>query len=124
MKKLLISLFIILFSLAGCSKEVASINADKKTIELPIDLAKEEKIQVEVDNGHQPWRLEPLDVAYTALTTIDEKVDYKNCRLITKENTETTVECKNENKYHVFLKRLVRPNGIWTAVSVEVLRRE
>jgi hypothetical protein len=95
---------------------------DKTKIELTIDLAEEKKIQVEVDNGHQPWRLEAVDVAYTAIVNIDKKVNYKNCRLMAEEDTEAKVECKNENNYHVLLKRLVRPNGIWTAVSVEVLR--
>lgn len=122
MNKLILGLFIILFSLINCSREGASINAmtDKAKIDLTIDLAEEKKIQAEVDNGHQPWRLDAVDVAYTALVNIDKKVDYKNCHLIAKENSEAKVECKNENNYHVLLKRLVRPNGIWTAVLIEV----
>lgn len=123
MNNLFLVLFIILFSLISCSREGVSINATTKEtkIDLPIDLAEEKKIQAEVDTGHQPWRLEAVDVAYTALVNIDKRIDYKNCHIIVEENSEAKVECKNENNYHILLKRLVRSNGIWTAVLIEVL---
>ncbi len=125
MNKVLLSLYVVLFLLLSCSKEGESINdmVDKNKIEVTVNLTEEKKIQVEVDSGHQPWRLEPIDVAYSVLVDIDNKVDFKNCHLIEEGKTDAKVECINDKNYHVSLKRLVRSDGIWTAVLIEILRK-
>jgi hypothetical protein len=100
-------------------------NIDKKQIiDLEINLDKEKKLQNEVDNGHQPWRLEPIDVAGAALIEIDKSVDISNCVLISSMEQDAKVKCKGKNTYFVNLKRLTKPFGIWTAMSITVAERE
>jgi hypothetical protein len=123
MNKEIIFLAVICISIINCSRNVESINNDlkeKKKIELKIDLENEKILQNEVDEGHQPWRLEPIDVAYAALSTIDKQIHYENCHLINEKINEAEVNCRNTKNYFVYLKKLVRPNGIWTAILVEM----
>src|SRR5271169_2540282 len=64
---------------------VAECQNDKLTnkIIMKIKLDKEKQLQTEVDKGHQPWRLEPVDVAYAAVASIDNNVKHKKCQLVT-----------------------------------------
>lgn len=88
-------------------------------ISLTIDSDTEQKIQTEVDKGHQPWRLEPIDVAHAALLLIDQHTNYNNCKLSSETDREAIVECSNEGYYLIYLKRMIRPGGIWTAIEIE-----
>jgi hypothetical protein len=75
-----------------------------------------------VDNGHQPWRLNPIDVAYSELALLDNKLVYASCRLLDAKKREATVLCNNaaEKKYTVQMKKLVKfKNGIWTVLKIE-----
>lgn len=92
----------------------------KKIIELEVDIEEQRKLQAEVDSGHQPWRLEPVEVAFAGLSNLDKNIYYENCYLITKMNNEAKVKCKGAKHYIIYLKRMVRPNGIWTAISIEI----
>ncbi len=88
-------------------------------IVISVDLNKEKELQAEVDNGHQPWRLEPIDVAHAALVAGTAKdVKYSDCRLKSQIDSEAIVLCKNKKIYSVRLKRLIRNNGIWTATEI------
>lgn len=98
----------------------SQITTNNQVIKLTVDLNKEKELQQEVDKGHQPWRLEPLDVAYATIPTTDKKVAYKNCTLEFEANNEAVVKCKGEKMYVVYLKQLVRKHGIWTAVQIEI----
>ena len=136
MNKILIALCIISSLIISCSprgknseKSADSIinkSAESQTtinnqvIKLAVDLKKEKELQQEVDKGHQPWRLEPIDVAYATTPTTDKKVAYENCTLISETSNESVVKCKGEKMYVVYLKRLVREHGIWTAVQIEI----
>lgn len=134
MKKIFIFLLIIIVLTIYFSKNVKSLERQyyslnepnatygktKKTIDLKVDLDEQKKLQTEVDNGHQPWRLEPVDVAFAALVTIDKNIDYSNCQLNTAKNIEAEVICKGTKKYRVYLRRMVKPNGIWTATVIEL----
>jgi hypothetical protein len=96
----------------------------KRLINLKVDFEKEKEIQLQVDNGHQPWRLEASDVAYVAVrTNVDKSINYKNCSLKSETSNEAKVLCKGASDYLVNLKRLIRPDrpdGIWTAISIEI----
>lgn len=89
-------------------------------IKLDVNLKEQQQIQAAVDNGHQPWRLSPVDVAHAAISTLDKNVEYDSCRILSETGKEARVECRAGKMYYIIqLKRLVRPNGIWTAVSIE-----
>jgi hypothetical protein len=103
-------------------KSISNDHKTKKTIKLNVDLEEQKKLQAEVDNGHQPWRLEPVDVAFKELFTIDRNIDYKKCRTDIIENSEAVVTCKSARKYYVNLKKMIRSDGIWTAISVTIER--
>ncbi len=115
-----------LFREEGSKDVITNKSAEHRTstnnqvIKLAVDLKKEKELQQEVDKGHQPWRLEPLDVAYATIPTTDKKVAYENCTLESETSNEAVVKCEGEKMYVVSLKRLVREHGIWTAVQIEV----
>ena len=127
------------FSLfTGCSKrdtyatEKAVPSSDRlnseqsaypKRIQLSVSLEEEKKLQAQVDNGHQPWRLEPIDVAHaTLLSIVDKNIGYKSCGLITETGAEATVKCEGTKTYLVHLKRMVHREGIWTATEIEITK--
>jgi hypothetical protein len=91
-----------------------------KVIELKVSLDKERELQAEVDNGHQPWRLNPIDVAVATLLKIDKTIDIENCTLISSTEEDSKVKCDGTKSYFVNLKRLTKPFGIWTAVSIAI----
>jgi len=109
----------------GCAFEKENIIKTKynKKIELKIDLKEENTIQNEVDDGHQPWRLAAVDVAYEAIVSnIDNNALYENCKLVSETNNEATIKYSVKKEYLVIVKKIVRPNnvtGIWTAISIE-----
>ena len=135
----LIIILLILFSLfAGCSKRDtyatekavpssegsnSEQSAYPKRIQLSVSLEEEKKLQAQVDNGHQPWRLEPIDVAHaTLLSLVDKNIDYKKCALITQAESGAMVRCEGTKTYLVHLKRMVRREGIWTATEIEITK--
>lgn len=119
MKKYLFFLLLIL-SLLICVNNIALCESKikiKKIVKVDVDLEEQKRLQVEVDNGHQPWRLDPVNVAFASL--IDRNIKYENCNISSKSNSEAVVICKGTKNYLINLKRMVRPDGIWTAVSIE-----
>lgn len=91
-----------------------------KQIELHPNLAEQEELQAAVDRGHQPWRLEPVDVAIAALVDIEKNLKLSDCRLAYEDKSTARVDCKVSKDYSVLLRRIVKPNGIWMAVSVTI----
>lgn len=78
-------------------------------------------MQLEVDKGHQPWRLDPIAVAHAVLIAgIDNNIAYNNCQLISETDNEAQVKCKSNKNYIVGLKRLIQTKGIWTAAYIQV----
>ncbi len=118
----LFSLSVFFFIFIFCNSYLANSSSaeNSKKIVFAVDLEKEKQLQLEVDRGHQPWRLEPVDVAYAQLATIDKSIMYDRCQLISETNLEAVVSCKTTKRYVVHLKRLVRPKGIWTATNIQV----
>jgi len=93
----------------------------KSQITLPLDLEKEKQLQVEVDKGHQPWRLEPVEVAHAALiASLDVTFPIERCSLLSKTDHEAIVKCTDRKSFTVTLKQLTRPKSIWTATGIRI----
>jgi len=116
---IVVSLTISHSDVVGYDVLTAEYRGDK--IQIKINLEEEKRIQAAVDKGHQPWRLEPIDVAYVALTAaINEKIEYETCSLISETSKDAIVTCKSKKTFTVHLKRIVREKGIWTATVIEL----
>lgn len=125
MKKFLSILYImILLTSFGCfDQNTFAYNTDetKQKKEFNIDLEAERKVQSDVDKGHQPWRLDPVDVAYATIITMNSDLKYEKCHLASFDALTAQVVCTDtNNKYIILLKRLIKPKGIWTVMSLEI----
>ena len=130
MNKILIVLFVIISLITSCSRDKDSttnnpidsrISANSQIIKLKVNVEEEKELQQAVDNGHQPWRLDPISVAPVALMEIDKNIVDENCTLVSETDSEAVVNCKGARTYLVYLKRIVRKkNGIWTAIQIEI----
>jgi len=112
----------ILVNLISCcaNETINLVAANKGTlVNMKINIANEYEIQTKVDQGHQPWRLVPVDVAFSEVAS-DPKVTYESCSLVKQVSAEAKVKCKGTHVYFIQLKQLVKPNGIWTATSVQI----
>jgi len=101
------------------------INCKRQTnsIDLSINLEQERKIQMAVDKGHQPWRLDSVSVAVVALKSAGYKeIGDQNCENIFIKNGAAEVHCRGEYSYFIQLKKMVRLDGIWTAISINIFR--
>ncbi|BDH63470.1 hypothetical protein MTP04_36000 [Lysinibacillus sp. PLM2] len=108
----------------------------KPQVEIKFDVKIEENIQKSVDEGHSPWRLDPLFTTqvFTSLHLFPEGIigDYpieqENLKLIHSNNEIALVEVNDEdtNISMVYLKRLIRQEegGIWTVVGYDVLKNQ
>jgi hypothetical protein len=105
-----------------------------EVITLQVDLDREKEMQLSVDKGHQPWRLEADGVACSEIGQLhqDRKqqpdLDVRDCldkrKLEQQGETRAVVTFTTaDQEYRVFVERLVKPNGIWTPTKVEILRR-
>lgn len=91
-----------------------------RVVEIPVNLNEEKEIRGSVDQGHQPWRLDAVGVAHVALISINKEIKYEDCKLESaREPDATVIARKGKAIYQVYLKRLVRPDGIWTAIKIE-----
>ncbi len=92
-------------------------------IEIPVELKGEEEIQRAVEDGHQPWRLSPADVACASLAARQIKVKLSDCRLDEEDKDKAVASAQTQGTmYRVYLEQLVKPGGIWTARRIEVTR--
>lgn len=102
-------------------------------VEVPFNLEAEKNTQKSVDDGHSPWRLDPL---FTTQVFVSLKlfpdgisgnypVEYENLKLI-QSNDELAVVKVNDKDTpieFVYLKRLIRqdPSGIWTVIGYDTV---
>lgn len=95
--------------------------APAQVIKIPVRIKEEREIQKAVDDGHQPWRLLALDVAYSVLAAHKITVSQKECKLEKEEKVSAVASCnRGRSTYRVLLERLVRTDGIWTAKTIEI----
>jgi len=100
-------------------------------IKIPINLEIEKEAQKSVEEGHSPWKLDPVFVAQVFVSlqvspegiTGDYPIKDKELKIIQSSEKETIVEV-NSNKTNikkVYLKRLIKKDstGIWTVVGYD-----
>lgn len=100
-------------------------------IKIPINLEIEKEAQKSVEEGHSPWKLDPVFVAQVFVSlqvspegiTGDYPIKDKELKIIQSSEKETIVEV-NSNKTKikkVYLKRLIKQDstGIWTVVGYD-----
>lgn len=106
-------------------------NKIEPQIKIPINLEIEKEAQKSVDEGHSPWKLDPVFVAQVFVSlqvspggiTGDYPVKDNELKITQSSGAETIVEV-NSNKTNikkVYLKRLIRQDstGIWTVVGYD-----
>ena len=91
---------------------------------IPFTLDKELKLQKEAGEGHQPWRLNPIDVARAAVISYANKnIESNKCFMMTQKNDEATAQCNSLNvNYRVYLKKFFGKNSIWTATKIQIIK--
>ncbi|MBI5681823.1 MAG: hypothetical protein HZC45_01410 [Deltaproteobacteria bacterium] len=124
MKNIISIMVISLLFLSGCSKSeeaVAHIN-NVKVYKLNVSMDNEKKLQATVENGNQLWRRSAKDVAHAALINEGVNVKTENCQILSENNQESIVAVKDNKgiSYKVVLKKLITPDGIWTAVEIDI----
>jgi len=100
-------------------------------VEVPVNLKIEENSQKSVDEGHSPWRLDPVFVAQVFVSLKispegikgDYPIKYEELKILKENEKEAVVEVtvsKTPIK-RVYLKRLIRQDdtGIWTVVGYD-----
>ncbi|MNM78306.1 hypothetical protein D3C81_901990 [compost metagenome] len=100
-------------------------------IKIPFNLEIEKEAQKSVEEGHSPWKLDPVFVAQVFVSlqvspegiTGDYPIHDKELKIIQSSEKETIVEV-NSNKTKikkVYLKRLIKQDstGIWTVVGYD-----
>ncbi len=104
----------------------------KPQIEVKINLEVEKNSQKSVDEGHSPWKLDPIHTAqvFSSLHLFPEgiigdyPIEYENLKLIysNSEFSVVQVDDPDTNIHMVYLKRLIRQDetGIWTVVGYDL----
>lgn len=100
-------------------------------VKIPINLEIEKEAQKSVDEGHSPWKLDPVFVAQVFVSlqvspegiTGDYPIKDKELKIILSSGVETIVEV-NSNKTNIkkiYLKKLIKQDstGIWTVVGYD-----
>jgi Domain of unknown function (DUF4431) len=113
-----ICLIAIIFLLAAFSAAQAT---QTQIVQPRIDMEDLRKLQKSVDEGHQPWRLDPVGVACSEIGfPEDTRTCWRRSYVESPSDTEAIVTFAAASNYFVvYLRRLVRPDGIWTATRIE-----
>jgi len=102
-------------------------------VEVPYDLEKEKRDQQSVDEGHSPWRLDPLFTTQVFVSTQispggiegEYPIEEGNLKLLysTKDTAVVEVNDSDTSIKYVYLKRLVKqdPSGIWTVIGYDTI---
>ncbi len=100
-------------------------------IKADVDLTVEENEQKSVDEGHSPWKLDPVFVAqvYASLLVSPEgivgdyPIAYEDIKIIESDDAKAIAEIDSENTVakYIYLERLVRQDetGIWTVTGYD-----
>lgn len=148
MKKLMFAALCIAFSVYGCkgktepnagAKADVTASADagaegngswKKEVmnvkmELNVDLSEEKRLQEAADNGTQAWRKDAADVAHAALINQGINAKIEDCKIIEDHKYHLIVNAKcKDGDFKIHLKKLVKPDGIWTATEIDADRAD
>ncbi|EGW41781.1 hypothetical protein [Desulfosporosinus sp. OT] len=97
----------------------------KPQMELPVDLEIERYEQNQVNEGHEPWKLDPVQVTqdyiYNRVSSEDRKVISFKVIQKTEKVAIIAVTGENSSIKNVYLKRLVKQDdtGIWSIVGFD-----
>lgn len=91
-----------------------------KIQKLNVDMDTEKRYQDAADKGYQPWKRDAADVAEECLINTGTGAKKGECKILSEDasNAVVLVNTKDGN-FKVTLKRLVKPDGIWTATEIE-----
>lgn len=104
----------------------------KPQVKVPYDLTIEKNTQESVDEGHSPWRLDPIFTTQVFVSlhlfpegiTSDYPIEEENLTLLYQDDALAIVEVNDSdtNIIKVYLKRLIRQNdtGIWTVIGYDL----
>lgn len=106
----------------SAAKEAGDIG-EKQLVASNIVIQVEEKTKDGVEQGHQPWRLDPVAVAASYLNMVSADEIENNCKLETSDGQRAVVVCNKGKKYIVHLEKLFKPDGMWTVTSVEITEK-
>ena len=105
-----------------------------ETINLPVDIENERGLQRSVDEGHQPWRLDAAFVACSEIAGIisarqKAQPDLNACldeqRVQQASATLATVALATaDGEFIVRLRRVAKPDRIWTPMRIEIHPRQ
>ena len=92
----------------------------KKVMKLNIDMEHQAKAQSSADQGFQPWRNNAIDVAEESIISLGIGSTEGKSVVLSENKSDAVVRIEsNSGIYKVSLKRLVRPDGIWTSTRIE-----
>ncbi|GEM_PF-2329477 len=136
---LVISLCLLLFA---CTNDDPAVNdtagndnseqSEQPEVTVPVDIEEVKNNQQQVDNGHSPWQLDPLQVTQTFVSlqispsgvSSEFPVSIEDLSIIEETESDAVVEVNSDKTYitNVYLKRLIRQDetGIWTVVGYDV----
>jgi hypothetical protein len=111
--------------------DITASLVDKAQVKVPVDMEIAKADQQQVDGGHTPWQLDPLQVAMTFVNLQvspagivgEPKIPFKSLKEAANNGGECIVTVAEGPVKQVYLKRLVRqdPTGIWSVVGYDPL---
>lgn len=103
--------------------------AAEPKVKVPFDMEALRNAQTQVDGGHSPWQLDPLQVSLTFVNLQvtpggivgEPKVPYASFSLETSDGVYAVVKVSEGPTQRVYLERLVRQDetGIWSVVGYD-----
>lgn len=100
----------------GKAKAVQSSKIQK----LNVDMDTEKRYQDAADKGYQPWKRDAVEVAKECLINTGTGASSGECRILSQDTSNAVVRVNTKDgTFKVSLKRLVKPDGIWTATEIE-----
>jgi Flp pilus assembly protein CpaB len=106
----------------ACSEQKTT---DRVVVEVPVDVRAVKKIQKSVEDGHQPWRADPVLVTYFLVDNpLSDAVKQENFSVERETGTEAVVFGRGARCwYRVHLKAFMGTSrgqpGFWTPTRVE-----
>lgn len=122
------TLFILVASSAlviGCGTkpvEEGKVRAvqSSKIQKLNVDMDTEKRYQDAADKGYQPWKRDAVEVAKECLINTGTGASSGECQILLQDTSNAVVRVNTKDgTFKVSLKRLVKPDGIWTATEIE-----
>ena len=131
-KKRYAILLVVSLLLAGAACTTKKTPAAQPQIKAPFDSTIVQNNQAQVDQGHSPWQLDPLQVSQTFVSlqimpqgvTGEFPVAIADLKILQKTAAKAVVEVSSLKTHitKIYLERLVKQNdsGIWTVVGYDI----